>query len=68
MRVELVLGLGGLVVGLGSMAAIPAFGLSTLLATGLVLQGATYLTAPVLALLADRDLRARRRVMAMVRD
>jgi hypothetical protein len=58
-RGELVLGLGGLSIGFGSLAAAPEFGLQTLLATGVIYQGLCYLAAPALALLAERDVRRR---------
>ncbi len=59
-RAELVLGGGGVFIGLGSLAAAPQFGLHTLLATGVIFQGLSYLAAPALALLAERDVRRRR--------
>lgn len=59
-RAELVLGVGGLFIGLGSLAAAPQLGLHTLLATGLIFQGLSYLAAPALALSAERDVRRRR--------
>ena len=56
---ELVLGLGGLCIGLGSLAAAPEWGLHTLLATAVICQGLSYLAAPALALVAERDVRLR---------
>ena len=58
-RVELILGLGGLSIGLGSLAAAPELGLHYLLAIGVTYQGLSYLAAPALALLAERDVRRR---------
>ncbi|MSQ15762.1 MAG: hypothetical protein EXR50_07870 [Dehalococcoidia bacterium] len=60
-REELMLGLVGLSIGLGSLAAAPELGLHTLLAIGVIYQGLSYLAAPVLALLAERDVRRRDR-------
>ncbi len=58
-RAELILGIGALSIGVGGLAAAPEFGLHTLLATGVISQGLSYLAAPVLALLAERDVRRR---------
>jgi hypothetical protein len=56
-RTELALGLSYLVLAAAAVAALPRAGMAVALAIGLVLQGFTYLAAPVLALVADRDLR-----------
>ena len=60
-QAELILGLGGLSIGLGGLAAVPELGLHALLAAGVISQGLSYLAAPVLALLAERDVRLRQR-------
>ena len=60
-REELILGLVGLSIGLGSLAAAPELGLHTLLAIGVIYQGLSYLAAPALALLAERDVRRSKR-------
>lgn len=67
-RAELMLGLGGLAIGLGSLAAVPELGLHALMAIGLLCQGLTYLAAPALALLAERDVRRRQSDRVKSRD
>ncbi|HSH58099.1 MAG TPA: glycosyltransferase [Acidimicrobiales bacterium] len=56
-RTELIVGLSCLGVAALAVALLPKSGMATMLAVGIVLQGLMYLAAPVMALLAERDLR-----------
>jgi cellulose synthase/poly-beta-1,6-N-acetylglucosamine synthase-like glycosyltransferase len=56
-RTELVLGLSYLALAAAVVVALPHAGVAVMLAIGVMLQGATYLAAPAMALIADRDLR-----------
>ena len=61
-RTELLLGVATLLFAIGALAAVPQFGfhLLILLIIGAICQSFNYLAAPALALLAERDIRARR--------
>jgi hypothetical protein len=56
---ELAFGLGGLLFAGAALAALPAQGLVFMLLIGAIYQSLNYLAAPVLALLAERDIRSR---------
>jgi len=56
-RTELAFGLSCLAAAGVAIAALPRAGVATMLAVGIALQGMTYLAAPAMALLAERDLR-----------
>jgi len=56
---ELAFGLGGLLFAGVALAALPAQGLVLMLLIGALYQSLNYLAAPVLALLAERDIRRR---------
>jgi glycosyltransferase involved in cell wall biosynthesis len=57
---ELALGIALLAIAVVAFAALPREGIATMLAIGLGMQGLGYLTAPALALVADRDVRRAR--------
>ena len=59
-RAELLLAVLAISMATFALARLPQAGLHLLLLIGAALQGVTYLAAPVLALLAERDIRARR--------
>ena len=54
---ELVIGLSCLGMAAVAIAVLPGSGIATMLAVGVVLQGLTYMAAPTMAVVADRDLR-----------
>jgi hypothetical protein len=56
---ELLFGLGGLLFAGAALAALPAQGLAFMLLIGACYQSLNYLAAPVLTLLAERDIRRR---------
>jgi hypothetical protein len=59
-RTELLLAVLAIGVAAFALTRLPQAGLHVVLLIGAALQGTTYLAAPVLALLAERDIRARR--------